>query len=75
MLNDDGPLNTTCIRGYREGEQCAGHRCVACGREFFCGRKHTCTPRPARVETGIERTLSFAERLSLGVEMKGLTES
>jgi len=60
---------STCIRHYKDGEPCGGHSCIACGRVFYCGEKHTCTPRPERTATGIERRQTFAERLSSGAKM------
>jgi hypothetical protein len=60
---------STCIRGYKENEPCGGHSCIACGRVFYCGEKHTCTPRPERTAAGIERRQTFAERLSSGAKM------
>jgi hypothetical protein len=60
-----------CIRSYKEDERCTGHSCCACGRVFYCGDRHECTPRPERTETGIERQQTFAERLASGFEMLG----
>jgi hypothetical protein len=61
--------DSVCIRGYKDGEPCHGHLCCACGRSFYCGEKHTCTSRPERTQTGIERRQTFAERLSVGAKM------
>ena len=74
MPKDDATLSAAsagsmCIRAYKENEPCGGHSCIACGRVFYCGEKHTCTPRPERTATGIERRQTFAERLSSGAKM------
>jgi len=63
-------MKATCIRDGNEGKPCRGHNCRACDRVFYCyGEKHVCSPRPERVETGIERRQTFVERLSNGMKM------
>lgn len=62
-------MKPPCIRN-NSAEPCRGHNCVACGKTFYCGNPyHNCTPRPQRVETGIVRRQSLAERLADGWKM------
>lgn len=64
-------MTAHCIRyDSLEIRPCQGHDCVACGKTFYCGEPHRdCPPRPQRVETGITRRQSLAERLADGWKM------
>lgn len=74
-----GPASASgsiCIRDARAemGEPpapCGGHHCYGCGRSFYCGERHVCSPRPQRAEIGVERKQTLAERLSVGMRMLG----
>lgn len=62
-------MTAPCIR-LNSTEPCKGHNCVACGKAFRCGEPHrNCTPRPQRVETGVARRQSLAERMADGWKM------
>jgi len=62
-------MRTNCIRN-ESVDPCRGHSCVACGKTFYCGEPHReCTPRPQRVEAGVVRHQSLAERLADGWKM------